>query len=1375
MAIDKIITLIILIFFGNNLYAQTCSVNAGVPSRACVSADSFILTGNATGALSTTPGWSLVSGPNVPVITAPGSATTSVKGIVSGTYIFRYAATCSDAVVADDSVTVTVDALPVFTAGRDTFVCGSTATMKATLPAGASGIWTYVPVTSSISSINIGSPGSPTSNFSVSGYNASCPKSAYAIWTVTQGACTSRDTAIASFGLQGSMPVVADQVICGTSYTTPYYYYGCGGNLNVKQLSGPTTATISYTSTGYSNVNISSMTSGMYTFSVAATACSGTVLRDTFNITVASTVDASNPSYTWLALCPSQFDSVYYFEPASALLPGETLSWALTPSSVFPGGLPNPLADTIGNVLRLRNVQHPDSTSATGYYDYYYPYTVSNGTCTRTSSVRLRLYVPLTEKSFIPVLNLACGTTSGNIAQLSSGSLGGITFTDAKIITKPAGTPDPVFTTSGSGVNASGLQPGKYVVSFAYYKGTTGCAIKTASVEVNVSAPAGLSNAGSPQVLPCGIDSSVLAGNVPPAGQRGNWELVSGPSTVVLTNPSAASLVIKNLLPGVYKFRWTIANGITCPATSDEMEVIVTSMPPFVTAGPDRTVCYGYSVPLRGTAGSTGSISRWRQIAGPSLVIADTTAAATSVSGTVASSVYTLTYSLTNACGSDTDTLVITTTGAPGPSDARITTADQCITVSSTTLNATAPTVGTGLWTQLSGPTAATIDNPAGSTTNVTGLSGGVYQFIWSVMQAGCDTLRDTVSVAYRTASLVANAGTDRYICKDSVHLNATAPAIGYGSWTQAAGPPATITDPAAAATAVTGLQPGAIYDFTWTVRLGACPQATDEVHVVVSAPPSAAKAMKDTTICNVLLPVGSQLLLPLNADTPASGTGSWNVLQAPLGYGSPGIANPGAAHTRISMTGGSYLLLWKVSNGVCPVSYDTVSIELVPRADAGAASYNLCERISYNLRGTSPGTGTVRWSQLSGPGTATITNPDNESTTVTNMLAGGVYQFQYEVLHPASGCSSADTVALNNAIRIPAHAGRDTVFCWKPGGTTLVLQADTPSSGSGTWARSSGTGTLSYSPNANSNPTRATVSDAGLHQFRWTVSNGACQSVDYKDVLVEQLTVPPINVTPLTSCKDSLTVDVNSPYSNFHYAWSFQRARIRDTAGTNLTGPIANNFLAQDTNTVFLTITNPATGCQARDSTAIIVNCAYLPLPLTLLSFDAYKKGQKVLLEWETAAEQNISKYTVERSADGIGWQQLGQQPAAGSPDLKQQYRFTDAQALAGINLYRLRIEEHDMSYRYSSSRQVNMDAGETGLLVYPNPASRAINMAWNTGGAVSYVLTDALGRELLQGKLMPGAAHQIDVSTVAEGFYLLKVSSESIGTRTHKVHIVR
>lgn len=1354
--------------------AQTCSVNAGVAASVCVSADSFVLSGNASGALATPPAWRFVSGPNVPVITDSASPSTSVKGFIAGTYVFRYAATCSDAVSAQDSVTITVDSLPVFTAGADTFICGRELNMRATLPPGATGIW------SPVTNVAIAGNTSPNAAFSVTGFINRCVPSYDAVWTVTHGVCTAKDTVTISFGGErATMPVIADQTICGTSFRdAPSYAYGCRGTLDVQQLSGPSAAVISYpygdpATLIYSGFNIDGMSVGNYVFTVMASTCSGVIFRDTFQLTVATTVPLSPVSYDSRTFCPDEFDSLYIIEHNSSLLPGETITWDLNPYKA-PSTLPDPLADTVGDALRLRNVRHPDSATRQGYYIYRYSYVVSNGTCSRRYNMTALFISPVRTVNFVPVQNLDCGLSTANIALSLRDSVSDLDFDRIQVLEKPAGAPDPSYAPFNTGsIDVSGLQAGKYVFGFRYYKWRSSCGFKTATVEVNVSFPPGGANAGSDQVLLCGVDSSVLAGNVPMAGQTGTWELVSGPSTVALTNPNAASLLVKNLLPGTYRLRWAISRGISCPANTDEMQVVVTPVAPVAYAGPDTTVCYGYTTPISGTPFGTGSSGRWRQTGGPAVMIADSTAASTTLSGTVAGSVYTFTYMLANACGSDTDTVVITTNASAGPSDARISTQDTCIMSSSLDLKAAPVTSGSGRWSQLSGPAIATIVAPSGNTTSVTGLSGGEYRFIWSVGSPGCDTLYDTVSVAYQTGPLTADAGPDRYVCKDSIHLNADVPLTGSGAWTMIAGAQATIADSTAARSAVTGLLPGA-YDFRWTVRLGVCPAQQDEVHVGVSGMPSKASAMNDTAICGLLMRRTDRITLLLQADTPSSGSGSWHVLNAPPGFSfTSGIADAVAPNTAIQMIPGAYQLEWKVSNGVCPVSTDTVNIELIPRADAGPATVDLCERVSYILEGTPAGKGSVSWSQLSGPSTATITNPTGEQTTVADLVPG-LYQFRYAILHPDPACSSEDTITLNNGAFIPANAGRDSVFCRRPGSTMLYLQADTPLSGSGSWSRTAGSGAVSYSPDSSGNPAIATVTDPGLHQFRWRVTSGACQADDYKDIIVEQPRVPPIDFNPLTVCKDSFTVSVNSPYTDYNYAWTFQRARITDTAGLNLTGPITNNFRVRDTNNIYLTITNPVTGCSAKDSTEIIVSCAYLPLPLTLLSFKAYKKGAWVLLQWDVAAEKDIRNYVVERSGDGRNWKAI-KVLTARNVKIRSQYDFTDQQPLRGLNMYRLKINEYDQSSSYSAVRTVNIDASGRQLLVYPNPAAAEIRVLWNSDNDAAYLLADGVGRVVLEGRLRANTDNRIDISSVATGFYLLKIISGNTEIGTHKVQIHR
>ncbi len=74
---------------------------------------------------------------------------------------------------------------------------------------------------------------------------------------------------------------------------------------------------------------------------------------------------------------------------------------------------------------------------------------------------------------------------------------------------------------------------------------------------------------------------------------------------------------------------------------------------------------------------------------------------------------------------------------------------DQTLTqVSPVFLNASSPIVGTGTWTQLSGPTLVSFTDPADPGTEVTNTAPGTYIFEWTVSDATCDTNSDTAGVS---------------------------------------------------------------------------------------------------------------------------------------------------------------------------------------------------------------------------------------------------------------------------------------------------------------------------------------------------------------------------------------------------------------------------------------------------------------------------------------------------------------------------------------------------------------------------------------------------------------------------------------------------
>ena len=90
--------------------ANSVISNAGVDQNLYLPTTSVTLTGSGTSGI--TPYsylWTNVSGPNTPTIVSPTSATTSVTGLILGTYTFRLRVTDNAATVSNDEVVVTLN------------------------------------------------------------------------------------------------------------------------------------------------------------------------------------------------------------------------------------------------------------------------------------------------------------------------------------------------------------------------------------------------------------------------------------------------------------------------------------------------------------------------------------------------------------------------------------------------------------------------------------------------------------------------------------------------------------------------------------------------------------------------------------------------------------------------------------------------------------------------------------------------------------------------------------------------------------------------------------------------------------------------------------------------------------------------------------------------------------------------------------------------------------------------------------------------------------------------------------------------------------------------------------------------------------------
>ena len=178
----------------------------------------------------------------------------------------------------------------------------------------------------------------------------------------------------------------------------------------------------------------------------------------------------------------------------------------------------------------------------------------------------------------------------------------------------------------------------------------------------------------------------------------------------------------------------------------------------------------------------------------------------------------------------------------------------------------------------------------------------------------------------------------------------------------------------------------------------------------------------------------------------------------------------------------------------------------------------------------------------------------------------------------------------------------------------------------------------------------------------------------------------------------------------------------------------------------------------------------ALLPAPLTSLTAPT---GAGATLSWTTRDECFLSSFVVERSAglDTTGWQRVG--TVAARPPAAQ-YRFTDAQAPAGLHYYRLRLVRPDGSLDNAAPLLLSSE-GAT-LSIFPNPvAGNLLQLQYPaaTAGAVAFRVYDEQGR-LVRAVALNVAAGlnllSLDVAGLRPGLYLLHWQDDQGGTNSRK-----
>jgi hypothetical protein len=101
-------------------------------------------------------------------------------------------------------------------------------------------------------------------------------------------------------------------------------------------------------------------------------------------------------------------------------------------------------------------------------------------------------------------------------------------------------------------------------------------------------------------------------------------------------------------------------------------------------------------------------------------------------------------------------------------------------------------------------------------------------------------------------------------------------------------------------------------------------------------------------------------------------------------------------------------------------------------------------------------------------------------------------------------------------------------------------------------------------------------------------------------------------------------------------------------------------------------------------------------PLPIEMLNFSGVCNNGTVDLKWATASETNNDFFTIERSIDGANFSAIGNVDGSGNSTALLHYRFTDYDAMAGMNYYRIR--QTDFNGQFSFGKIIAIDTKDCG-----------------------------------------------------------------------------
>lgn len=871
---------------------------------------------------------------------------------------------------------------------------------------------------------------------------------------------------------------------------------------------------------------------------------------------------------------------------------------------------------------------------------------------------------------------------------------------------------------------------------------------------------------GAPVTLTASVSpSGNLANMLNTTGSIGTWSYISSNPSSASPNilaPNEITTSVSGLVAGVtYTFQYTAQNA--CGSQSSTVQVTVSNdvAPSPSDAGVNQCLALGVSSTALNAVNPAIGTGVWTALSSnPSATtFGSPSSNQTTVTGLSNAGVYGFIYTVSNGsgCSDSKDTVYVSNTGP-------VTLASSASTISLCgsgaganifTLTGNVPTNGTGVWSQVSGPSVAIFD-PNTPITNVTVSADGQYIFRWKISNGVCqDSYTDVRVNIYTKPTLASILTQNTKLCASTggvVTLQASPVTNGVGVWSIVNNAPANISSPSSSTTSAT-VSPGTT-TFKWTVspyNSAVCASSSDQVTVTYIPP---ANAKSDIRLCKATSAL-------LQANSPGVGTGAWSVVAQPVGSPSVNFVQQGNDSTFIAspLSTGVYTFRWTITDNsatnICSTTADdlNVTIDDLEYPNAGTDACSVVGG-SISLTGSAiPTGGSALWTVFSSPtgATGTFTSPTSNNANYGTFNVSGFYNFQYQVSKGACSLHDFTQVKVVSA----SAAGSDIDQC---NNSSFTMAANDPSitlAESGTWTLVSGTATITTPTSATTTVTGIPVGTSAVLKWAISIPEGCSSSSNVSLTNKPEAPVASASASTTDYCDNTDGLDLNgndpSPGTG---SWSVvsQPSGSPAISWTNQNSQNANvKNLGIGSYTFRYTIDNAPCTPTTSDVT---INSTCSLLPIILIAFNLSYNDCSVKIGWKTGFEENFNHFEVQRSDDGVNFISITRVNGKGN---NSNYEYLDKNIDKGVKFYRLKEVDRDGKYNYSQIR--NVEALCTNISILPTLAHDRVTINGLEGNEIINVY-DMTGR-LVRSLRSPSANNylSLDISTLSSATYKIQV----------------